>query len=130
MADISIDGKIIEIILEKSPYENKYMADLGFRIEDDSDVVMSLKNSKDETRFFCVSKNWKIDFNRALVIGYEKFFDTIKGLYYNKKLHCEGYLIPISNIDYKTVFWYFSIIDTFGNIYNILIDVNSGDIII
>jgi len=65
----------------------------------------------------------------AIKIASEYYKKEINDLYFNNRLNAEYYLKPIYKSDFGKTYWYFSIIDKVGNNYNLLIDVNSKEVI-
>ena len=129
MVVLEVDGKNNEYVLERSPYENVYMEDIGYLIKSNSKVSVGLKNQQDKVLLECVSLDWEVDYKKAVKIGTNYFKDQITELYFNNTLHAECYLKIVSKINFNNKYWYFSIVDMANKNYSLLIDVNSGEII-
>lgn len=126
---LTVDNIETEYILEKSPYENVFMEDIGKILTEKNQISLKLKNQENEINIVCISKEWEIDYKKAIEIGVTHFKQEINNLYVNNSFNAEGYLKVLSKIDYENKYWYFSIIDGFGNNYSLLIDVNTAEVI-
>ena len=125
--NVEIDGQTQKIILQHSPFEELFMVDLGKRIDDNAKVSVIYNDKKTELK--CVSKDWQIEYNKALEIGIKNFQAELESLYFNGKLNAECYLKIIYEREFDKTYWYFGIIDRAGEKYNILIDVNDGRVV-
>ena len=126
---LEVDGVETEYILEKSPYEEIFMEDIGKILTGENQVSLRLKNQVEEIVLNEISSEWQIDFKEAIKIGSDFFKEEIRSLYFNSTFNAECYLKIVSKIDYENKYWYFSIIDKSGQTYSLLIDVNTGEII-
>ena len=124
---VEIDGQAQNAILQHSPFEELFMVDLEKSIDDNSKVVIIYNAKRVELK--CVSKNWEIDYNKAIEIGIKNFQAKLENLYFNGKLNAEGYLKIVNEQEFNKTYWYFGIIDRAGEKYNILIDVNDGRVV-
>lgn len=127
--ELFVDDQKQEYILEKSPFENKYMVDLEKIIDCNAKVKLCLKNQENVCELDCVSNNWQIDYEKALKIGVEALKDDFNDLYVNGKINAEGYLKVISKNDFKQKFWYFGYVNTLKKSKGLLIDVKTGQIV-
>ena len=126
---LEIDGNTKDYVLERSPFENKYMVDLEKIINNNSLISFALKNQAEKCNLACVSKNWKVQYDNAIKIAVDVLKDDLSKLFYNNKLNAEGYLKVVSKHDYDQKFWYFSYIDKTGQSKSMLINVTNGKII-
>lgn len=126
---LNVDGEETEYILEKSPYEDVYMEDIGYIITKGKNVSIKLKNQEQVVALKETSSSWNVGYKKAIKIGSDYFKDNITGLYFNGSFHAEAYLKIVSKIEYENIYWYFSIIDQSGNAFSCLIDVVSGNIV-
>ena len=124
---VEIDGQAQNAILQHSPFEELFMIDLEKAIDDNAKVSIYYNNQKVDLK--CISKDWEIDYNKAIEIGIKKFQSELENLYFNGKLNAEGYLKIVYEKEFNKTYWYFGIIDRVGEKYNILIDVNDGRVI-
>lgn len=124
--NLTIDGTSKEYVLERSPFEYKYMVDLEKIVDNKSEVSLSLKNQSLVCSLKCVSDDWKVQYTDALKIATEHFKDDLDKVYSNGKFLAEGYLKIVSKYDYEQKFWYFSFIDRAKTTKSVLIDVATG----
>ena len=126
---LGIDGVESEYVLEKSPYEELYMEDIGKILTNENDVYVRLKNQQEKIELTDVSREWLVDYKKAIKIASQYFNEELNNLYFNSKFNAECYLKVVSKIDFNNKFWYFSFVDRAESFNSCLIDVNSGDII-
>lgn len=126
--ELTIDDDTKEYVLSHSPFENKYMVDLGFIVKSDSVVSFNLKNQEEVCTLFCISQNWAVDYEKAISIGANTLLSDLEKMYSNGTLHAECYLKVVQKNDYDQIFWYFSVIDKNGTLYSMLINVSDGSI--
>ncbi len=120
-----------EVTLEKSPYENAYMADLGAEIASAQIVKLTCDELELSCDLECVSQNWEIDYNAALNIAKTEFEDQLNEHSASGTLEGECYLKIIfdKSRDIKTYFWYFTFVDSNKQSFSCVIDVMSGKIL-
>lgn len=128
--EATFDGKAQEVLLEHSPYDDAYGADieeckipqsLTVKILDGSYVgeTVTLNN---------VSDQWKIDYKKALEISENHFASEFKSLKANgKKFEC--YLKILSKPNFEQFFWFFSYVASNGAKNHILINPQTGQIL-
>ena len=124
-----VDGEQNEYVLEKSPFENVYMEDIGKILTKDNIVKIKLKGTDEIIVLNEISNKWKINYKKAIEIGAKYLKEKLESLYFNGTLHAEGYLKVVSKIDYEKKYWYFALTSQSGENYSLLIDVESGEII-
>lgn len=124
---VEIDGQKQNAILQHSPFEELFMVDLEKTIDDNAKISVVYNDKKVDLK--CFSKDWQIDYIKALNLGIKNFQAELENLYFNGKLNAEGYLKIVYEREFGKTYWYFGIIDRSGKRYSILIDVNSGLII-
>lgn len=125
---LEVDGIITEYTLEKSPYENVYMEDIGKILNSSNKICLSLKNQNEKIELKDVSDSWNINYKNAIKIATEFFKKDLSGLYYNSKFNAECYLKVIAKPNFDNKYWYFSFIDTTDNLWSCLIDVFTGHV--
>ena len=125
---LNVQGVEKECILERSPYENIYMEDIG-EIVNQEYITIKLKNTENIAKLNMVSNYWTIDYKKAISTAQEYFREELTSLYFNNKLNAECYLKIIFKKEFENRYYYFSIIDRAGNNYSCLIDVSTGNII-
>lgn len=124
--ELNVDGEIQEVVLDKSPYDETYAADLEKIFTEKNNIKLKLKNGEKEIELKEISNNWKYNYKNALNIGVSHFAGTIDQYYYNGKLNAEGYLKVLYKKDFNKTFWYFGLITTSGERFGVLIEVNEG----
>ncbi|MDD2445815.1 MAG: hypothetical protein PHX09_03290 [Clostridia bacterium] len=117
--------------VEKNPFGHNFMADIEKIVEDNSNVYLTIDGVESELLMICVSKSWSVQYEDALNIASEHFMEQAKQFIKNKKFKAECYLKIIydENSEFDSYFWYFGIIGTDNNKLNLVIDVNSGEIL-
>lgn len=126
---LNVDNEDKEIILEKSPYGDIYMADIGKILTKENFIKLKLKNQNNEIVLNEESQHWQIDYIQALKIAIKYYKEDLEKLYFNNKLNAECYLKVLSKKDFDKIYWFFSFVNREGKFTNCLIDINSGDII-
>jgi len=129
VAILNVDGQQQEYVLEKSPFENKYMVDLEKIYTGKNAITLTLKNSTSNVELKEVSNQWKINYESALKIGSDEFAIDLEKLYFNGKLNAEGYLKIVSKPGFNQKFWYFGYTDCTGQNKGLLINVDNGKVI-
>jgi len=128
-----INGENVVGSLEKSPYDNKYSADIEQVIADDAEITLELV--VDGTNFSQalgnVSSNFTVNKDRAISIACEQLKDSVKGLSKQKGEYSEAFIKILKDYSGESnrYFWYVGIISPEGKTSGVLIDANSGDII-
>lgn len=125
---VDINGNKKDYQLDKSPFENKYMADLEKIITENDSIVLTLKNQTEQCKIEMTSLSWKIQYKDALKVALNIFNNDFNNLYFNNKLNCECYLKVVAKPNYSQTFWYFSFIDRSQNSKSVLIDTTSGKV--
>ncbi len=128
--ELFIDEQHQEYVLEKSPFESKYMVDLEKIVDSNSTIKLRLKNQQNFCELECVSKTWQIQYEKALEIGVGALKEDLQNLYSNGKINAEGYLKVVSKNDFGQKFWYFGYVNTLKKSNGLLIDVKTGKIIV
>lgn len=129
---IKIDDVPFSCELEKNPFENNFMADIGKIVGDDN--VLKVIIDGDETNSLTLvnkSKDWQIDYDEALDIGKGQIGDVIKENSLHGKICGEFYLKILydKNRVVDAYYWYFSFLDKNNKSYSCVIDVNSGNVV-
>lgn len=125
---LSVDGMQSEVVLDHSPFEELFMADIGSIVQNTSAVTLNLKGSSQVLELKEVSTEWEIGYKNALNIGTNHFAEEIKKLSETGKIDAEFYLKVISKDGFDKTYWYFGITDKAGNVHFCLIDTASGDV--
>lgn len=119
----------VEYVLERSPYEDVFMEDIGKIIDCEAGVAIKLKNQEEVIELQKVSNNFKVDYKKAIELSVKHYAEKLEELYSGNTLGAECYLKIVSKVNYEQKFWYFSIMDNFQNNYSLLINVNTGEIL-
>lgn len=124
-----IDDKEISGILERNPFTGSFMDDIEMIINDDAKIEINIKYGNGEIiNLENKSKNWEIDYEKALEIGVKKITEKLSEL--NKKPSGEGYLKIINNYTAgKKYFWYFNFKTADLKSYSLVIDTATGSIL-
>jgi len=128
--DFVIDGVETKVVLELNPANHMYMADLGYALKDESEISLAY-NGKTLT-FENVSKNFSIDYNKAISIALENFGEELKSFYNGGSFEVECYLkvLTLRDNGKEDLFWIFTIVGKDKQTKNIVLNVNDGNIII
>ena len=121
MATIDIDGTASEIMLEFNPRTSSYMADLGYAISGDS--VVNLKVDNYSIDFSNISKDFKVDYNKALEIG-EKMLSENVANFSSSNFDGEIYLKLFTMEGSDVLYWIYTAVYENGVTYNFAINVN------
>lgn len=121
MATIDIDGTASEIMLEFNPRTSSYMADLGYAISGDS--VVNLKVDNYSIDFSNISKDFKVDYNKALEIG-EKLLSENVTNFSSGNFDGEIYLKLFTMEGSDVLYWIYTAVYENGVTYNFAINVN------
>lgn len=129
---IIINGEETSGILEKSPYDNTYSADIGKKVDDNAEI--SLRLTADGKEFnqvlFNESKNFAVTKEDAINIAGEELKDAIVSM--NKEDGSPEAMVKIlkdCSGETNRYFWYVGIVSSNGKTAGVLIDANTGDII-
>ena len=127
-----LENETIEGELEKNPYSKEFMADIGKKIDKESQIklIVFINESESETTLTKKSINFKIDANTALKIGENCLKNEIIDM--GKKNQCEFYLKIISdnNIAKEKYFWMFSVVSKDGEKHNAIFSTDSDEILV
>lgn len=120
-----------DIILEKSPYENAFMADIGSKTLPGQTLVLKCEEIGQEIELACESQKWEIKSDDALRIASEELAEKIQAKVQNQTLQGECYLKIIydKSRSIKTYYWYFTLVGTDGGTSSCVIDPTTGKIL-
>lgn len=120
-ATIEIDGTASEIMLEFNPRTSSYMADLGYAISGDSTINLKVDNYSID--FSNISKDFKVDYNKALEIG-EKLLSENVTNFSSSNFDGEIYLKLFTMEGSDVLYWIYTAVYEDGVTYNFAINVN------
>lgn len=128
---MSIGDEKIDGLLEKNPYNESFMADTGRRVKDDSVIKVKI-GDWDEVNLENISNDFKINYENALKIGINELNNELNSCYIKGKFKGECYLkiITSDNFNSDEFFWSFSVISYELKNYSVIIDINSGKILV
>ena len=115
--------------LEKSPFTDEYMADIGEQITNDNILELTI-DGYEVLNLDRKNNTFEIDFEKALTIGENGLKNEIKELAKNGKVECYLKIIYNNKSNYGTYFWAFSIIGEDGTKHNVIFSTNSGEILV
>lgn len=128
-----VNGENITGSLEKSPYDNTYLADIEQVIPDDAEIRLELvvdgaNFSKDLTN---ISSSFGVNKDRAISIACEELKESVKNLSTEENNLSEAFIKILKDYsgENNRYYWYIGIISPEGKTSGVLIDANSGDII-
>lgn len=128
-----VNGENITGSLDKSPYDNTYLADIEQVIPDDAEIRLELV--VDGTNFSQelgnISSSFGVSKDRAITIACEELKDSIKELSEEKNNLSEAFIKILKDYSGESnrYYWYVGIISPEGKTSGVLIDASSGDII-
>ncbi|MBO5910227.1 MAG: hypothetical protein J6Q15_01820 [Clostridia bacterium] len=128
-----VNGENITGVLEKSPYDNTYLADIEQVIADDAEIKLELvvDGSNFSQQLINVSSNFDVDKDSAISIACEELNDNIKHLSDEKNNFSEAFIKILKDYSGESnrYYWYVGIISPEGKTSGVLIDAMSGNII-
>lgn len=127
--NIKINNNEKIYILEKNPFDNTFMCDIGKIYSDEDTIEILVENVDDDYNTMqSISADWKINHNLALKNG----FNYLKKFIFQNKNNCECYLTIIyNNGDAETsYFWAFKVITTNSKSKLVVITPDNGDIVL
>ncbi len=133
---IKINDDTITGLLEKNPYSNEYMVDIGTICSDNANISIEISLSDQELtnktlQLKNINSTWGINYLKALEIGNNEFKKLIDN--YKKNNTSYEIFLKISTqqeTNFGVYFWTFSIISELGEKHNIVFSVNNGEILV
>lgn len=127
---IKIGGEVFEGVLEKSPFEEGFMADIEKYVTCEDDICLTIGENL-KYNLSCQTKNFTIDASNALSIGETELSGVIAENYKDGKLNGECYLKIIfdKSRKIKTYYWYFAFLDQNGKFSSCVIDTETGEVL-
>lgn len=126
---VSIDGQDTSLLLEFNPLNNCYMGDLGFNINADANVSITVEEKS--LQLENVSNNFAINWQEALQKSQIALIDEISSCYSNGSFCGEGYLklLHEKGGSFQELFWSFRLVCEQGIKYDVVIDAQTGEIV-
>ena len=126
---VSIDGQDTSLLLEFNPLNNCYVGDLGFNINSDANVSITVEEKS--LQLENVSNNFAINWQEALQKSQIALIDEISSCYSNGSFCGEGYLklLHEKGGSFQELFWSFRLVCEQGIKYDVVIDAQTGEIV-
>ena len=126
---VIIDGKDYSLVLEHNPVNNTYMGDLGFAISNDSSVQVKVEGQT--LNLTNVSNNFAVSSDEALEKASVVLIDELASCYNNGNFCGECYLKILNEQDgsFNELFWCFSLVCNQGIKYDVVINVQTGEVV-
>ncbi|MBQ8792718.1 MAG: hypothetical protein IJZ62_03810 [Clostridia bacterium] len=118
---LSINGQVSNILLELNPLNMSYMADLGYALNGDDEITITVEGKSFE--LINIGENFEVDCNQAIEIALNSIED-VSSFKKNGKFACEGYLkiLDGSKFGGEGLYWCFTLIGEDKTSSNILIN--------
>lgn len=120
-ASITINEESKEIELYYNPINSSYMNDLGYALND-TDTITLIYNDYNIT-FTNITKDFKVDYKKAIEVASEKLKAEIEPLWNNGNFMGECYLeiLTLQEGNFDQLFWYFRVVTQDNQTYKIVI---------
>ena len=127
----TINDEKFEGMIEKHPFNESYMVDIGYVAPDDAEIIISINNGAGVV-LENISSSWNVNWEQALELGKTYLNDELNEILSAGKFEAECYLKPVTDEEFISgqYFWAFSIINTNFQKYIVIFDVNSGDLLV
>ncbi len=125
----SVNGDATSVTFEYNIMTGTYMFD--FEKMFGRDDVVSVKYGNTQITLENISKNFAVDYEKALQIGTAEFDQEISALMQKDELKAECYLKILDNLsnDFDNQYWCFSVVNEEGEHLNCIIDIESGEVV-
>ena len=128
---VDINEESFEGQFEKSPYDDSYAVDLGVKVEDEDEIYVYINDgqSSEVAKLECISKNFQLTAEDALFLAVDNATTEINT---NLKNNFEVYVKIITDVNkqFNDKFWYVLFVDEEDNEITVILDPNSGEIIL
>ena len=128
-----LNGENITGVLEKSPYDNTYSADIEQVIADDAEISLQLvvDGVNFNQNLTNVSSTFGVGKDNAIDIACAELIDSLKNLSKEKDNYSEAFIKILKDYsgEGNRYYWYVGIISPEGKTSGVLIDATSGDIV-
>lgn len=132
---ITINDNVTSGTLEKSPYTDQYMADIGKICSDDDNVKIEVylndNTNSDILSLTNKSSNWEIDYEEAFKNGIDALSEEINTLSKNKlsyEIHVK--ILNEQKTSFGNYFWSVTLISSDGERQNVVFAINSKNILL
>ena len=125
---LSVNGVESDFQLFLNPVNHYYMNDLGYSLGQDDEVILTYQDIV--VNFYNVSDSFNIDWSEALDIAEENL--NLQSLYKDGDFKGECYLkiLAEQNDNFQDLFWYFSAVSENGDVMDIVISTDAGEIFV
>ncbi|MDD4110710.1 MAG: hypothetical protein PHS54_04070 [Clostridia bacterium] len=132
---LKINDNVITGTLEKSPYTNQYMADIGKICENTDTLVLDVYFESDTTstplNLTNKNKDWDLDYNDAFSNGTTALSNEIKEFIKNEKSYeIQVKILNEQQTNFGVYFWSVTIISSSGDKHNVVFGTDSTDILV
>ncbi len=127
---LTINGEEQDFIMYLNPVNHQYMADLGYALEKDENIIITYQDYT--VSFSNVSDNFVVSWAQALEIAKNSLGERLDSFYEGNNFRGECYLKVLTeqNDNFDDLFWYFSIVGQNNEVVNVVIDINSGEVLV
>lgn len=130
---LQVSGTDYSGAMEKNPYDNTYVFDIGKYLDANSVMTITIQIEGTEYNFepTNISKDWQTGYLQAQEIGFNQLESYIVANASGKNFNAECYIKIVndpSNIS-GLYYWYVSIVDTSGTTHSVIIDTSNGEIL-
>ncbi len=123
-----IGDEKIEGEFEVNPFDNSLVADICKKVSKDDNLTIEYNGEK--VVLACLSKEWKVDYNKAFDIFVQKNKEKLKIYNTNNGFEGEIYIKIVSDKkDMSDIYYYVLCVTRNGDVIANLIDVKSGEIL-
>ena len=126
---LTINGNVQNFTMYLNPVNHFYMADLGYALGENDSI--SLAYQEFNIDFYNISKDFVISWEQALTIAEDSLGEKLSSFYQGKNFEGECYLkiLTEQNDSFDDLFWYFSAVSREGETINVVISVDSGEVL-
>ncbi len=125
---LSVNGVESDFQLFLNPVNHYYMNDLGYSLGQNDEVILTYQDIV--VNFYNVSDSFNIDWSEALDIAEENL--NLQSFYKDGDFKGECYLkiLTEQNDNFQDLFWYFSAVSENGDVMDIVISTDAGEIFV
>lgn len=125
---LSVNGVESDFQLFLNPVNHYYMNDLGYSLGQNDEVILTYQDIV--VNFYNVSDSFNIDWSEALDIAEENL--NLQSFYKDGDFKGECYLkiLTEQNDNFQDLFWYFSAVSENGDVMDIVINTDAGEIFV
>ncbi len=123
--ELLINGEAKPLVLYFNPMSNVYVNDIGYALKESDNISISYGGSRVELKVM----DFQVKYKEALAIAKDILKDDFLANMKNGELDGECYLKVLTSKDNSDKFWLFTFVNSAGENINILINVQSGQIL-